>query len=128
MDTGLACYLSLWNNPRTLEVSAIAGAMFETYLISEIVKSYANDGIDVRSRFCYYRDNNSKEIDLLIIQNGKIYPIEIKKSANPTKEALKNFSVLKDLNMEIGKGTVLCMTNCILPLDSMNSLVPIDKI
>ncbi len=128
VDTGLACYLSLWNNPRTLELSAMAGAMFETYVISEIIKSYVNDGIDVRSRFCYYRDNNSREIDLLIIQNGKIYPIEIKKSANPTKEALKNFSVLKDLNMEIGKGTVLCMTNCILPLDSMNSLVPIDEI
>lgn len=44
MDTGLACYLSLWNNPRALELSAMAGAMFENYVISEIIKSYANAG------------------------------------------------------------------------------------
>jgi len=128
MDTGLACYLSLWNNPRTLELSAMAGAFFETYVISELIKSYTNDGIDVRSRFCYYRDNNGKEIDLLIVQNGKIYPVEIKKAADPTIEAIKNFNVLNSLNMETGKGAVLCLTNCVMPLDPMNNLVPIDAI
>lgn len=128
MDTGLACYLSLWNNPRALEMSAMAGAFFENYVVSEIIKSYANDGIDVRSRFCFYRDNNLREIDLLIIQNGKIYPIEIKKSANPGPDSLKNFKVMNSLNMEAGKGTVLCMTKNVLPIDSMNNLVPIDEI
>ena len=82
MDTGLACYLSLWNNPRVLEQSAMAGAMFETYVVSEIIKQYANAGLDTRSRLAYYRDNNGKEIDLLIIENGTIYPIEIKKGAD----------------------------------------------
>ena len=128
MDTGLACYLSLWNNPRALELSAMAGAFFENYVISELVKSYSNDGIDVRSRFCYYRDNNLNEIDLLIIQNGKIYPIEIKKSANPTIDTIKNFNVVSSLNLETGKGTVLCMTKNVFPLNEMNSLVPIDEI
>ena len=65
MDTGLACYLSMWNNARALELSAMAGAMFENYVISEIIKSYANNGIDTRSRLMYYRDNNGKEIDLM---------------------------------------------------------------
>ena len=74
MDTGLACYLSLWNNPRALELSAMAGAMFENYVVSEIIKSYANQGISTRGRLCYYRDNNGKEIDLMILENGKIYP------------------------------------------------------
>ncbi len=74
MDTGLACYLSLWNNPRALELSAVASAMFENYVVSEIIKSYANQGISTRSRLCYYRDNNGKEIDLMILENGKIYP------------------------------------------------------
>ncbi|MBR4489828.1 ATP-binding protein [bacterium] len=129
MDTGLACYLSLWNNPRALELSAMSGAMFETYVVSEIIKSYANAGVDVRSRLCYYRDNNSKEIDLLIVQNGKIFPIEIKKSANPGRESLKNFNVIHDLsNFEVGKGCILCMAASTLPLDSMNSLIPIDAI
>lgn len=110
MDTGLACYLSLWNNPRTLELSAMAGAMFENYVIAEIIKSYANQGIDTRSRLCYYRDNNGKEIDLLILENGKLYPIEIKKNADPGIHALKNFHILDSLPEETGDGAIICMT------------------
>lgn len=128
MDTGLACYLSLWNNPRTLELSAMAGAMFETYVVSEIIKSYTNHGIDVRSRLCYYRDSNGKEIDLIIINNGKLYPIEIKKAAEPDKSALKNFNVLSGLGQEVGKGAVICMTPMLMPLDKDNYLVPVGMI
>lgn len=128
MDTGLACYLSLWNNPRALELSAMAGAMFETYVVSEIIKSYANQGIDVRSRLCYYRDSNGKEIDLMMIDNGKIYPIEIKKAAEPGKDALKNFNVLPALGYEVGKGAVICMTPMLMPLDKDNYLVPFGMI
>ncbi|MCI8959814.1 MAG: ATP-binding protein [Lachnospiraceae bacterium] len=125
MDTGLACYLSLWNNPRALELSAVAGAMFENYVVSEIIKSYANQGISTRGRLCYYRDNNGKEIDLMILQNGKIYPVEIKKSADPGKSALKNFSVLDSLPEETGEGAVICMTPMVIPLDEKNKLVPV---
>jgi predicted AAA+ superfamily ATPase len=128
MDTGLACYLSMWNNARALELSAMAGAMFENYVISEIIKGYANSGIDIRSRLTYYRDNNGKEIDLLIMENGKIYPVEIKMSADPGKNALKNFSVLSSLNEEIGEGAVLCMTSAVIPLDENNKMVPIKVI
>lgn len=125
MDTGLACYLSMWNNARALELSAMAGAMFENYVISEIIKGYVNCGIDIRSRFVYYRDNNGREIDLLILENRKIYPVEIKKSADPGKDALKDFSVLSSLPEEIGEGAVLCMASMVIPLDSSNKLVPI---
>lgn len=125
MDTGLACYLSLWNNPRALELSAMAGAMFETYVISEIIKSYVNHGINVRSRLFYYRDNNGREIDLMILDNGMLYPIEIKKSADPGKNVLKNFSVLNDLPEQIGEGAIICMTPMVIPLDSKNKLVPV---
>lgn len=128
MDTGLACYLSMWNNARALELSAMSVALFENYVISEIIKGYANSGIDIRSRLTYYRDNNGKEIDLLILENGKLYPIEIKKSADPGKKVLKNFSVLSALSNEIGEGAVLCMTSTVMPLDSMNKLVPIKAI
>ncbi len=125
MDTGLACYLTLWNNPRALELSAMAGAMFENYVISEIIKGYVNHGIDVRSRLCYYRDSNGKEIDLMILENNKVYPIEIKKSADPGKDALKNFSVLGSLSEEVGEGAVICMTPMVIPLDDKNKMVPI---
>ena len=128
MDTGLACYLSMWNNARALELSAMAGAMFENYVISEIIKGYANNGISIRSRLAYYRDNNGKEIDLLILDNGKIYPVEIKKSADPGKSSIKNFSVLSSLSEETGEGAVLCMSNMTIPIDSMNEIVPIKAI
>lgn len=125
MDTGLACYLSLWNDPRVLEKSAMAGAMLETYVVSEIIKQYANRGIDVRGRLTYYRDNNGREIDLMIIENGTIYPVEIKKSADPGREALKNFSVLEKLPERTGEGAVICLSPLAYPLDSNNKVVPI---
>lgn len=128
MDTGLACYLSMWNNARALELSAMSGAMFENYVISEIIKSYSNNGINTRSRLFYYRDNNGKEIDLLILDNGKIHPIEIKKSADPGKTALKNFSVLSAFQEEIGDGAVLCMSSITIPLDEKNKIIPIKAI
>ena len=128
MDTGLACYLSMWNNARALELSVMAGAMFEDYVISEIIKGYANDGMEIRSRLTYYRDNNGKEIDLLIMENGKLYPVEIKMSADPGKNALKNFTVLSSLREEIGEGAVLCMSSSTIPLDVNNMMVPIKAI
>lgn len=125
MDTGLACYLTMWNNPRAMELSAMAGAMFENYVVSEIIKGYVNQGIDVRSRLCYYRDNNGKEIDLMILENGILYPVEIKKSADPGKAALNNFTILNSLSENIGEGAVICMTPMVIPLDEKNKLVPV---
>ena len=128
MDTGLACYLGLWNSPRALEVSAMAGSLFETYCVCEIIKTYANSGVDARSRLSYYRDNNGKEIDLLIEENGVLYPVEIKKAATVGKEALRNFSVLQSLNKQIGKGCVICLSPFPVPLDSNNMVLPISAI
>ena len=125
MDTGLACYLSLWNNARVLENSAMAGAMFETYVVSEIIKQYANQGLDVRSRLAYYRDNRGKEIDLLILKDGCIYPVEIKKSADPGTSALRNFNVLDSLPEESGEGAVICLSSAAYPLDRRNKVVPV---
>ena len=82
----------------------MAGAVFETYIISEIIKSYANAGMDTGNRLCYYKDNNNKEINLIILENGKAYPVEIKKSANPSKRSIKHFGVLEDLDLMLEKG------------------------
>ncbi len=127
-DTGLACYLSLWNNPRTLELSAMAGAMLETYVVSEILKGYANAGKDVRNHLCYYRDSNRNEIDLVILENGLAYPVEIKKSADPGKSAIRHFHLLSDMRLSVGAGAVICMTPIVLPLDMNNRLIPVGSI
>ncbi len=129
IDTGLACYLTLWNNPKSLQMSAMAGQMFETYVFSEILKTYTNQGLEPRSRFSYYRDSNKREIDLIITENGIDYPIEIKKSASPKKDAIKHFSVLDgQMNSARGKGLVISMSPIIVPLDEHNSVVPISCI
>ncbi len=128
MDTGLACYLAGYMDSITLEKSAYNGAIFETYVISEIIKSYINNGFDAKKYLYYYRDNNGKEIDLLIIKNNIVYPIEIKKSANPGKEAIKNFSVVNKFGLEVGNGGVICMKSEIFPIDKENNYIPIELI
>lgn len=130
LDTGLAAYLLKWGNPDALERGAASGAFFESYVFSEIYKSYINAGKE--PPIYYYRDKDKKEIDLIIYQNGTIYPIEIKKSASPGKSAIKNFDVLKaatrsldSLKVEIGTGSVICMSNDLLPINDMNWYVPV---
>lgn len=129
MDTGLACYLIGYTDSKTLENSAFNGAIFETYVISEIIKNYTNNGIDPKLKLSYYRDNHKKEIDLIIEDKDTIYPIEIKKSMNPSRDAIKNFDVLKDCkNKKIGTGIVLCNVDKIMPIDTNNYFVPIEYI
>jgi len=128
MDTGLACYLTGYFNAETLEKSAYNGAIFETYVVSEIVKSFTNNGKDPRMRLYYYRDSNMKEIDLLIVYDNKVYPIEIKKSANPGVNAIKNFDVVEKFGLDIVNGIVLCMIDEIFAIDENNYYIPIEYI
>lgn len=128
MDTGLACYLTGYTDNEVLEKSSYSGAIFETYIISEIIKSYSNNGIDSKRYLYFYRDSNQKEIDLLIINNNTVYPVEIKKSSNPGISAIKNFNVVDKFNMNNGNGIVLCLCREINALDNNNYLVPIEYI
>ena len=128
MDTGLACYLTGYTDNEVLEKSSYSGAIFETYIISEIIKSYSNNGIDPKRYLYFYRDSNQKEIDLLIINNNTVYPVEIKKSSNPGISAIKNFNVVDKFNMNNGNAIVLCLCREINALDNNNYLVPIEYI
>ena len=78
--------------------------MFETFCISEIIKSYYNAGFDTQ-RLYFYRDRDQREIDLIIESDGVIYPVEIKKTAKPSSDMAKHFNVFN----EIGKGCILCL-------------------
>ena len=122
MDTGLCAYLARWTQAEALEVSAMAGAFFETYIISEIVKSYYNSG--KKPALFYYRDTDGKEIDVIIEENNVLYPIEIKKSANPKKEFVRHFKVLEKTNKEVGPGNLICFVEELLPVDRQHHYVP----
>lgn len=122
MDTGLAAYLCRWPNAETLENGAMDGAFFETYVITEIVKSYYNSG--KHPDLYYYRDVDGKEVDLLIVEGNDIYPIEIKKSKNPVNPD-KNFDVLQKLKMNIHPGLIICMINELIPYNRDTWLCPV---
>ncbi len=128
MDTGLACFLTGYVTAETLEKSAYSGAIFENYVVSEIIKSYTNNGIDARKRLYYYRDTTGKEIDLLILHNQVIFPVEIKKSANPGVKAIKNFDAAHQFGLEVGTGSVICMSENFYAIDESNYYVPIEYI
>lgn len=107
-DMGLVCYLTRWTSAPVLKNGAKAGNIFESFVVSEILKSYLNAGKSIASIY-YYRDKEKKEIDLIIEQDGILYPIEIKMSANPVKSMAKNFSVLDQIpEKKRGLGVVIC--------------------
>lgn len=123
LDTGLATYLTRYPSADVLMKSSYAGAIFETYIISEIIKSHLNNGKSLEN-FYYYRDNSKNEIDLLYEINGTLYPIEIKKSSNPTKSFIKSFNVINDTKKKQGNGMVICQYDHIMPIDKNNLSFP----
>ena len=123
LDTGLCAYLTQWSSPETLEAGAMSGAILETWILVEILKSYRHSGR--RAPFYYYRDKDKKEIDLLIFQDGTIYPLEFKKTASPGKDAVRHFSVIEKLKMPIGPGGVICLCEHILPLTDVTNSIPV---
>ncbi len=125
LDTGLAAYLTKWNKPEVLEAGAMAGAFFETFVVAEVLKSYYNAGVLEPSLY-YYRDKDVKEVDILIEQNGVLYPVEIKKTANPDKEHIKSFSVLEKIKgVTIGTGGVICMYDNSVHINDKNVTIPV---
>ena len=141
-DTGLACYLTRWNSYEALENSAVAGNMFETFVINEIIKSFINEGMEYNFSVFYYRGKDKKrfkedgeviegenEIDLIIEENGMLYPIEIKKSAKPTKNMASAFDVLdKDIDKHRGLGAIVCLYDDKLYLKEDLVVLPIEYV
>lgn len=109
LDTGLMAWLTKWLTPETISKGVKNGQFFETFVVSEIIKSFYNKGIEPPIYF--YRDTNQKEIDLLIEYDRTLYPVEIKTSASPDKKMVKSFGILKDnlpeSEIKIGTGVII---------------------
>jgi len=122
-DTGLACYLTRWLTADALAYGAYSGHIFETFVISEILKSFSNAGLDYRYFVSYYRGRDKKkikksgetievecEIDFIIEENGVLYPIEIKQNSNVSSDETSAFMVLDKLeDKKRGMGAIVCM-------------------
>ncbi|MGI9285667.1 MAG: ATP-binding protein [Pseudomonadales bacterium] len=123
LDTGLCCFLTRWTSADTLEAGAMSGAIFETFVIGEIIKSYWHNART--GTFYFYRNKDQKEIDMLIEQDGQLYLIEIKKTANPDKGSVKNFATLRNHKLPVADGAILCMLEKHLPLDRDTLAIPV---
>lgn len=122
-DTGLAAYLTRWLTPETVAAGAFAGHLFETFVVSEILKSFSNEGLDYRDFVSYYRGRDRRtvkrdgasvelegEIDLVIHENGKLYPVEIKNTGKPTANDAAAFQVLDAVKGAVrDEGAVVCL-------------------
>lgn len=126
-DTGLASYLSGWHGAETLELGAMSGQIFETYAFNEVYKSYSNAGL--RPPVAFFRNNDKKEIDLLLDKDGRLFPVEVKRTAAPGPGDARNFPALDPvaaadvpadltaLKRDIGTGAVICMSSDSFPLN-----------
>ena len=123
LDTGLCAYLTQWSSWQALEAGAMSGALFETYVFSEILKSYWHNA--KAANFYFYRDRDQKEVDLLIEQDNTLYPIEFKKTASPSRTASKHFPVLEKLGLNIGHGAVICLKETLAPMSSTVTAMPL---
>ncbi len=134
-DTGLAAYLAGWDGPVTLERGAMSGQIFETYAFGEVCKSYVNAGL--KPPVTFFRNNDKREIDLLLDKDGVLYPVEVKQTAAPRPDDTKNFRAidpvasdavppeLAPLKRTIGAGCVLCMATDTYPVNSRAWAFPV---
>lgn len=125
LDTGLAAYLTRWNSAEVLKSGAMAGPFFETFVVAEIIKSYYNAGVSEPPLY-FYRDKDMNEIDLLIEDGGTLYPIEIKKHADPRKSDIATFGRIDRIpGVERGPGGVICLYDKLITLQGSDRVIPI---
>ena len=121
-DTGLCAWLTRWLTPDSLREGAAGGHFYENYVVMELVKNYAY--ARNAALISFYRDDNAKEIDVFVEENGKIHPLEIKMSANPEKKEIRKFSVIDKTSLIHGEGGIICMYPEPFPINDNNSLIP----
>ena len=124
MDTGLCAYLCKWPNSQMLMDGVMGGAFFETYVVSELIKNFYNFGLEPEQYLYYYRDIDKKEVDILLVKDGALYPVEIKKGIAPSKPT-KNFNVLSKYNMPVMQGMVIDIVEKIRVLNDNTFVFPV---
>ena len=122
-DTGLVAYLTKYSTPEILMNGAMNASSLENYVVSEIIKSYENKGLEVNAH--YYRNKDGKEIDVILEEGGRLPPIEIKKTASPKPEIAGAFRVLDSSQIPRGAGAVICTKREISAIDRATTIIPV---
>jgi predicted AAA+ superfamily ATPase len=122
-DTGLVCHLTKWSSPEVAESGAMSGALLENFTVSEIMKGYQNRGHE--PYLYYYRDHDGREIDLIIEGDGRLNPIEIKKTVSPDKRLTCVLDIIGKSSLQPGTGAVLCAADQLGAFDKDHLIIPI---
>jgi uncharacterized protein len=125
-DPGLACYLLGWLSAETAMAGAMAGALLENYAVSEILKSYLHRGREAPVWF--YRTKEKVEVDLLLAEEGRLFPVEIKLTARPDRGDLKGIEALRRTGAPVGPGAVLCFVREAVALSREVEALPVAAI
>lgn len=103
----------------------MAGAMFEAFVINEILKSYSNEGLEYDFHVFYYNGKDKKKKK----ENGFLYPVEIKMSASPKADMASEFDVLDGIpDKKRGMGTIICLYDKKIYLRENLVALPLDYI
>lgn len=121
-DTGLASYLTGWREPDITAKGAFSGPLFETFVVSEILKSYYHRGLEPRAY--YYRTKDGAEVDLLIEKNGILMPVEIKLSSLIRSGDVRGIDHLQKMGFSLGAGAVFAAVHEPYALRRGLSVVP----
>jgi predicted AAA+ superfamily ATPase len=94
-DVGLASFLLGITHPDTLRTHPLKGPLFESFVVSEVIKYRANRGI--RPNIYYFRDKTGNEVDLILNYSQGIFPVEIKSSETFHHEFSKGLKFIERL-------------------------------
>ena len=100
-DSGLVCYLLGIREPKQLRLHPLRGAIFESWVVSEIYKSFVHSGL--RPSLFHYREARGPEIDLLIERGEELELVEIKSGATTSSDFFKNLKRFSDRMKGAGK-------------------------
>ena len=98
-DTGLLCSLLMLNSAEDYEMHYMKGSIFETFIISELLKNNLNRGLNYG--FYFLRDSNGYEIDCIAESSSSVRAIEIKAGSTIKSEFLNNLLKWNKLNPKI---------------------------
>ena len=122
-DTGILCYLSGLKDPEHAFAGPMGGAIMETAVITEIVKTYMNRGI--LPRIYFWRTRAGTEVDIVVETEGKLVPVEVKLSATPRSAMASGIKAFQsDMGQKAMKGYVIHPGNVTLPLGSEVTALP----
>ena len=104
----------------------MSGPILESWILNELLKSYRHNGRS--APYYYYRDRDGKEIDLLIVRDGTIYPLEFKKTASPNRNHARSLATLRKSDGRVGPGGIICLANESVPLSESDLAIPISAL